>query len=343
MVFRNITNAPQPGRISASPVLALNLAFIRYVLCTIGILITSAGFAQQGDNAEVGDEARRNDSRSVLSIFDAQAVLIENVTLAAPVAGIVDRLPLDFGDRVQRGDLVLQIRATSLRAELAAARAAATAAQMQAETDVTARGAMRMLDVRKREYELSRLANQAFEGSVTSTELDRLKLVVDQAALSLEKADHEQRVAIAIAKEKIETVNRLEAKLAEHQLECPITGKVADRLVDVGQWVAAGTPVVRVISLDPIRVTGFVDGLTVDGSLLGRPVTFTWQPPDGSSLDGQTLSGVISFVSDELNPISGEISVWADVPNPGGNIRPGMQGVMTIELSKPIHQANPKP
>ncbi len=287
-----------------------------------------------------------NDS---LTVHDAQVLLIQNTTIATPIAGLVCAVEVREGDQVVAQDVLIRMDARRAQAELVASQAALQASEIQAENDVNTRYAERSLEVRQREWEQSNEANDRFNGSVTETEMDRLQLVIDQAELSVEQSEQERAVASATATEKRAAVELARLRLAEHTVQSIVTGQVAEVLVQVGQWVEPGTPIVRLISLDPIRVSGFIDGQLYDSSLVGCDVKFEIKPPakqlamnktgklesqldefENGSDEPLLFSGKVTFVSDELNPVTSQLRVWAEIANPHGQARPGMRGTLVI-------------
>jgi len=49
-------------------------------------------------------------------------------------------------------------------------------------------------------------------------------------------------------------------------------------------------------------------------------------------LDGkpQAFSGKIAFISPEVDPITGQVRVWAEVDNRDGRLRPGQAAMMKV-------------
>jgi len=265
-------------------------------------------------------------------IQQAQTQLIHNTVVPSRVAGVVRELHVTEGQWVEQGQRLAVLDDSRAIAQRAAAKAAYEAALVRAESDIDREYATRTQRVREREFQQSRLANQQVAGSVPDIEMERLRLLVEQAELSVQQAEHARRVAVATASEQRAALHLAELKIAHHQVFAPVQGQVAERLADAGSWVDVGGPLVRLISLDPIRISGFLDGNRFDNSLVGAAVEFRWKYPK----DGQVMQfqGRVIFVSDELNPITGEVKLWAEIANPDHVLRPGMKGDLQI---------NPKP
>ncbi|MEM9644446.1 MAG: HlyD family efflux transporter periplasmic adaptor subunit [Planctomycetota bacterium] len=272
-------------------------------------------------------------------IPDAQTSLIQDTNIAAPIGGLVREVIVQEGVGVSPGMTLLRFDDDEAQAELTAARASLDAALMESENDVDARYAERSLQVQQRELEQSQKANDSFAGAISGTELERLRLMVDQSSLAIEQARHDQRVAIAKAKEKQAAVRLAMTRLSKFQVASPVRGDVAEVSVEPGEWVEQGQPLLRVISLDPIRVECFIDGMRYGKELVGTPVRYfvdrsmsdspgTESP---SLSEGVTLQGKVAFVSSELHSVTGQARLWATLDNPEQRVRAGMRGTLTIE------------
>ncbi|WP_146514148.1 efflux RND transporter periplasmic adaptor subunit [Rubripirellula amarantea] len=266
-------------------------------------------------------------SSKPIAINEAQLSLIQNTFIAAPMAGIVNTVSVVEGKRVVRGDAMVQLNSDQVQTELEAAEAAFEAARLQADNDVDARYARRTLEVRERELQQSTDANRGFAGAISDTEIAKLQLVVDQSRLAIEQAEHDLRVAAAQAKEKAAAARIAEARLELHNIAAPVTGTVVEVAVQPGEWIEPGKPLVRLISLDPIRAECFIDGRKYGKELVGREVEFLINGVDKP----QTLKGRVTFVSPEVHPVTGQARLWAELQNPDQSAAAGLRGRLTIK------------
>ena len=88
-----------------------------------------------------------------------------------------------------------------------------------------------------------------------------------------------------------------------------------------------GEQIFRIVRTDRLRAEGFVQASDVVEDLRGRPVSVV---PDLQSKVVQPFTGKIVFVSPEIDPVNGQVRVWAEVENPNGHLRPGLRATMTI-------------
>jgi RND family efflux transporter MFP subunit len=111
----------------------------------------------------------------------------------------------------------------------------------------------------------------------------------------------------------------LEARLARHTIKSPITGLLDDRYVDVGEIVAPGTPVARVLTVDRLKVVG------------GVPERFGPYVREGGAaildfdvLPGASIEGTIAFVGAAVDPQNRTFPIEILLDNPGGRLKPQM-------------------
>lgn len=313
-----VLDSPEPHPMCIRMIFSVPVKFFGHFPLAIGLLMVGAGPAR----------AQR------IEIEAAQVSLIQNTLVAAPISGVVAKVHVREGDPVALDTPIAQLDDGQAETELKAAEAAYEAARLEADNDVDARYAQRTLEVRQRELQQSLDANRAYSGAVSETEIDKLRLVVDQSGLAIEQAEHQQQVAAAKAIEQLAAVQIARTRLGKFQILAPARGLVVEVSVEPGEWVEAGKPIARSISLDPIRVECFVDGSQHGGELVGREVEFSCSTDDEDpQSESIKLSGEVDFVSPELNPVTGQIRLWATVKNPNKRARAGMRGRLVIRAA----------
>jgi HlyD family secretion protein len=158
------------------------------------------------------------------------------VELRSRIAGIVQKIHVKAGDRVEQGHLLVELD--------------------QELTAVQARGAAAELDSARIERalasrELERIIQLRGQGAATQRQLDEARARRDMASAA------EERVASALA--------QLEVQLRYSSLTAPITGKILDVQVEEGSAVAAltavsgGTVLLTLAEEDRLHLLGLVD------------------------------------------------------------------------------------
>lgn len=153
---------------------------------------------------------------------EVRAVL--HAQLAAGEAGEVQQVPVRAGDRVRKGDLLVEIDPSVVRARIRAA--AAQGRQVAAELEQAERDTERL--------------EEAGGRLVAEREIEQARAV--QAQLEGRKAE-----LAAVAQENRAILSRL-------RVTAPFDGQIMDRTVDPGDWVNTGDPVVELISQDELEV-----------------------------------------------------------------------------------------
>ncbi|MBC8113193.1 MAG: HlyD family efflux transporter periplasmic adaptor subunit [Candidatus Saccharimonas sp.] len=246
-------------------------------------------------------------------------MLIDRVTLASPRAGVLAFVELREGDSVEARQVVASLDASVARANLAIAR-------HRASSTVDRRFAKKTIELSQIEYDKAQRANSSIEGGGVFTDIDlhRLKLNVDKSILQLDQAESETKIHSL-------TVDQLTAELNSYAVVAPFAGRVTKVHRSKGEAVALGDPIADVINLDRVRVEGFVsiqEGLRIrPGSL----VLVRLDLPDVDLAEEHvTMNGKLVFVDAGVEPVTGQIRVWAEVPNPEGVLRAGLPARMMI-------------
>lgn len=261
-------------------------------------------------------------------VIDAQLRLKHEVLVPAQVAGQIREVRIREGDAVYAGDMLVSLDDAVASQELVRTERAIESAELPITNDVNRRYAAASLEVNAAEYQKVLDANQRYAGTVSHSEVERRRLVVEQARLAIEQADFETEVARATLQEKVAESELAGVRLHQHRITSPSDGLVVEVLAQPGNWINVGEPVVRVIQTDPLRIEMSLAAAHYDPNLTGRQIEFSL--PNALPSGETTFSGVITFVSPELHPVSGEFRVMGELPNPDRKLLPGMRGQVTI-------------
>ncbi|MDM4015591.1 efflux RND transporter periplasmic adaptor subunit [Roseiconus lacunae] len=272
-------------------------------------------------------------------LSQARTLLIHNTKIAATISGLVKSVDVSAGQTILADTIVARLDDRLAEQEMIAVKAAYQAKLLESQTDTIIRDAAQEFETRQTDLRQAQLANQTYTGAVSEMQLRQLRLRVERSELKREQAELQTRVATASAdhaKAKLEIAKEI---VARHRIRSSRDGIVAEVIAQAGQWVQAGQPVVRVISLDPIRVECEIDPALIHDRIIGQRVRFVPRqvnPKAGSSgrLSVAELRGEISFVSSEVTSVSGRVVVWADMANPDGRVRSGVVGTLYLDDSQ---------
>jgi multidrug efflux pump subunit AcrA (membrane-fusion protein) len=241
---------------------------------------------------------------------------------------------------------------------------AARISQKQAESDVAVRLAEKSKDVAKYELDRAQKAKESFSGSISNSELNRLTVLFDQRTLEIEKAEEDRAINVlkpeadlAAVQQQAEAIARTQSLAAEKEqeqqvaqatlevakselaearlqlerrrLKAPFAATVVAVSRQPGEWLEPGTVVLRLIQLDRLRVEGFV---SADQAILMAPGQRVRIVFPGDVVE--PVSGEITFVSPEVEPVNQQVRIWAEFENPEKRIRPGLVTTMEVESTK---------
>jgi macrolide-specific efflux system membrane fusion protein len=149
------------------------------------------------------------------------------------------------------------------------------------------------------------------------------RLTVEKLALEKKQAEHELELDRFALQLKEQELAEAELKLDQHAVRAPFAGTVVLVRGRVGEWVEASDTVVRLVSVDTLRAEGFMAAEQAATNLVGREVVFR-------SESSAAAKGKLKFVSPEMDAVTRQVRVWAELDNSAGELRPGLQGSLEI-------------
>jgi len=154
--------------------------------------------------------------------------------------------------------------------------------------------------------------------------LERAKELLPEKVITRSNYDNVR----AAYKQAAAEVDAIRATIAKKTIQAPFTGRLGLRLVNLGQTLNDGDPIVSLQSLDPIFVNFQLP--QQDASKIQRdlPVKLT-----GDAITGQTVTGAVTAVNPQVDSATRNIRVQATVSNKKEQLRPGM--FVNVELDLP--------
>lgn len=212
------------------------------------------------------------------------------VQVSADANGVVERILVDRGQAVRKGELlaVVDPRLPSLSAE--ASRAQAAAAQIQAELA---------------EKDCARSEQLYADGVIPLAQLERARSQCEAQRKAVEAA----RASAAMASTSAQKA----------QVRAPFDGVVGDRMVEVGAFVSTMSPIVALYAEGGTRVRFPVPerhlGLVQVGAQADSVV---------AAFPGVVFPGQVRWMSPALREQTRDLLVEALPEDPEGRLRPGM-------------------
>jgi membrane fusion protein (multidrug efflux system) len=124
--------------------------------------------------------------------------------------------------------------------------------------------------------------------------------------------------AMYSAEQSAARLSVLQVRLAKTVVRTPLTGLLEMRMVEIGTMVNVGTPVARVVSLNPIKVVAGVPERYAADVEAGAVATVFFDVLDVSA------EGVLSYVGATVNPGNRTFLIELEMANPDGAVKPQM-------------------
>jgi HlyD family secretion protein len=276
----------------------------------------------------------------------------------------IDRLLVQEGDRVRKGQLVATLHRERLEAEVTVAQARAAAqraavarlevgSRPEEVRQARANAAAARAKLSDAQATFARIKDLSGEKLVSRQALDDAQTSLDTARADLEVA--QQALALAVEGPRTEDIEEArallkasEAQLAlarevlkDTELYAPSAGVIRDRLLEPGDMVSPRTPVLTLALTDPVWVRAYAPE-----THLGRLAPGMSAGVSTDSYPGKNYPGWIGSISPtaEFTPKNVETpelrtrlvyQVRVHVCNPQDELRLGMPATVTIPLDQP--------
>lgn len=250
----------------------------------------------------------------------------DQALVSAEVAGRVARLAADMGDRVREGAPLVFLDGEKLkyRAEEQQAALDQTRARLGAkgadlpppeQTPEVLSAAAKHTEA---EQQLERARRLAAKNLVSREDLDRAETQLQTAGAAHQTAiasERQLRAEIAAREAALRGATR---ELQDAVIRAPFDGVVAERMVSQGQFVAVQAPVMRLVRLQPLRLTAEIPEKFGPGIHVGQVISLRTDAFPDTAVEGR-----VTRISPDVNLKSRAFSIEADVPNADGALKPG--------------------
>jgi RND family efflux transporter MFP subunit len=216
--------------------------------------------------------------------------------IASEVEGSVERLFVEEGDFVEKGQIIAELGASLYRLQL---REAVAARKETEQRFLQAAG------------DLKRSEDLVAKGFISEKELSDDRF--DREALSKRLRQHEAEIG------------RLKDRLGKTRILAPFSGLVAKKHTEVGQWLDKGGAVATVIDLRTVHVTVSVPERLITKVRVGQQASVT-----ADALDGETYHAEVGAIISEGDPETRVFPVKFLVVNRDLNLKSGMLARVTF-------------
>lgn len=249
-------------------------------------------------------------------VLPAEVHAFQETSLYPRVNGYLKRYFVDIGDHVTTNQLLAEIDAPELDAELA--QAGGTLQQIQSaytrahDENVLA------------EATLKRYEGFAKAGGVTQQQLEEKRVAVRQSHAAVEGA----KANIVTAEANVQRLTELKGF---KKIVAPFDGTVTVRAYDVGALLTTanvnpGKEIFKIAQTDTLKVFINVPQSYVAAAAIGQPASFIIR-----NFPGREFSGTITRTAGALDPATRTLNTEIDIPNPKGELLAGMYGEVKLK------------
>jgi membrane fusion protein (multidrug efflux system) len=223
----------------------------------------------------------------------------ESITVTARVAGVINQIGFEEGQKVQAGDVLIQLDADERRAEIEQAIAESNrAVALRNEVSV----------------KLERAQALSRTGAGTGAQVEDLTAQIKSLEGSIASAQAQRKAA--------------EARLQDLTIRAPFAGRVGTRGVSLGAYIAPGTRITSLDALSRVRLD-----FAVPENLLGRLKVGQAVNATSTAYQGRIFKGTVSTIDPRVDQTTRTVRLTADFDNGDEALKPGMFLSAALEVT----------
>jgi len=165
--------------------------------------------------------------------------------------------------------------------------------------------------------------------ALAKANLKRLGKLLEEESIAQSRYDDTE----AQFKQAMARADNIRATIAKKTILAPFAGRLGIRLINLGQVLNEGEPIVVLQSLDPIFVDFSLPQQQLNQIQPGLPVRITTD-----ALPGKVVQGTITAINPQVEAATRNIQIQATVRNPEERLRPGM--FVTVAVVLPAQKAS---
>ena len=319
----------------------------RWTQLAIALLVAPGIAAAQMPVAKVVvTEAEVLDAQSTI-VLVGTVLPVRRSRVSARIGGMVYEMPVRQGDFVEAGGLLAKLRDDTLRLRLAAEEARldglkARHAELVSGTrpeELRRLKALYEAEVAERErwaFEMERI--EGLRGAGDSNEKEYVDIKAQYITSGLRKIATEAAYKLGLEGPRKEEVARAAFDVAEQQaivdqlslditkktIQSPFAGYVAQRMVEVGEWIPEGGQVVELVDLSAVLVRIYVPESSLPYLAVGDAARVNFDAL------GRSLTGHIKHIMRQADESARTFPVEIEVANDEGLLAAGMFARATV-------------
>jgi RND family efflux transporter MFP subunit len=310
-------------------------------------------------------------ARQIPTYFEATGNLAsdEQTDVAPAIGGKIVEVNFDVGSYVAKGSVLVRLDDRDARIRLDTAQAQLEQQRKAVDTAIAAlRQAQVRLGVRDgetfnietfsqvksvranlelAEKELTRSQRLLESGDISRSAVDQRRAQRDALLGQLDEARSNAAVAVrainsaeaqvTAARSGVATaatqVDQARKALTDTVIYSPISGHVAERVADVGEFITPSAPNTKIATI--VRTSSLRLKIDVPEHSIGMVATGQAISLQTSAYPDRNFAGTVVRILPSLNAQARTLTVEAEVPNGDGLLRPGQFATVRITQSKP--------
>ncbi len=251
----------------------------------------------------------------------------DQATLSMKVPGRLKSIEVDLGSVVQRDQKIAQVDPQDYQLRLQQAEAAL--AQVRARLGLSVDGTDDRVDPEKtgtvsqaravmEEARINRERAESLlqQGLISQSQFDSVEAAYKVSTSRYQDATEEIRNRQALLAQRRSELALARQQLADTVIYAPFDGAIQQKQASLGEYLAAGTPVVTLVEMNPLRLRAEVPERHASSIRTGQKVHVTVEG------DSNVYSGNIARLSPAISVQNRMLLVEAEVIN-NGLLRPG--------------------
>jgi multidrug efflux pump subunit AcrA (membrane-fusion protein) len=268
---------------------------------------------------------------SVQRVVDLSGTLVspDQARVSSEVAGIVRDVLIEIGQDVRSGQELVRLDTTELN--LALQRAESALRQTEAQLGITGGragqtpadeqiAAVRTAAANRDDAraQMKRAEELISKGLMSRAELDTVQTRVKVSEANYQAALEDVQALKASLQDRRASYDLAKKKVDDAVIRAPLSGAIAERTVQVGEFIRENTPVVTIVRMSPLKLKTGVQEKYANLVRQNQTVQFMVEPyPD------EKFEGRIAFISPAIDQATRTFAAEILVDNPARRLKPG--------------------
>lgn len=279
-------------------------------------------------------------------VASGRALSPAEVSLGSMLGGVIRAVHAREGERVTRGQTLVEFDDAELLAQVAQARAALQVAgtrvgQVRVLSAGVANASVRQAEANVTAARLTHERQQALfrSGAIAETELEAARRALDVAESQLRSAritaaasapgGSESRGAVASRTQAEAALRVAEARLAQATVTASASGTILRRSVEPGDVVSPGRALLVLLRDGPMELSITPDERNLSDLRVGQRAVAS-----AEAFPARTFPAAVSYIAPAVDALRGTIEVRLQVPSPPDFLRPSMTVSVEIEVAR---------